>query len=56
MTELSYFGLDGNYGSAVGLVVVDTTRFTRDMWDVLDECADDERGFTALRFARDLEV
>lgn len=55
MTELSYFGLDGNYGSAVGLVVVDTTRFTSTMWDTLDECTDGERGFVALRFAQELE-
>ena len=55
MTELSYFGLDGNYGNAVGLVVVDTTRFTTEMWDALDECPDDERGFAALRFAQNVE-
>lgn len=50
---LSYFGLDGNYGDASGLVVVDTSRFTSSDWDLVDSASDDERGFVAMSIAKE---
>lgn len=51
---ISYFGLDGNYGDAVGLVVVDTSKFTADHWDEIDDASDSARGFIALSIAREI--
>ena len=50
--SLTYFGLDGNYGDAAGLVVVDTSVFTADDFDLIDEARDEERGFAALEIAQ----
>jgi hypothetical protein len=45
--ELSYFATDGNYGSALGLTVIDTTAWTESDWSLLDEVSDDQRALTA---------
>jgi len=38
-----YFAKDGNYGDALGLVVVDTSDWTEEHWVLIDEAMDDER-------------
>jgi hypothetical protein len=45
--QLSYFATDGNYGSASGLTVIDTTAWTESDWTLLDEVSDDQRALTA---------
>ena len=52
---ITYFGIDGNYGDATGLVVVDTSKFTARDFDTIDEAPDDERGFVALSIAREYQ-
>ena len=49
--SLTYFGLDGNYGDAAGLVVVDTSNWTADDFDLIDEASDDKRAFAAIEIA-----
>jgi hypothetical protein len=50
----SYFALDGSYGSAWGLVVVDTTRWSNAMWGLVEDCSDDVRGELAEHFANNV--
>lgn len=38
-----YFAADGNYGSAEGLVVVDTSDWTEEEWEVIDCARESER-------------
>ena len=38
-----YFAKDGNYGDALGLVVVDTSEWTEQDCVLIDESMDDER-------------
>lgn len=38
-----YFAADGNYGSAEGLVIVDTSDWTEEEWDAIDAARDSER-------------
>lgn len=40
---MHYFAKDGNYGDALGLVVVDTSEWTEQDWVLIDEAMDDER-------------
>lgn len=53
--SITYFGLDGNYGDAVGLVIVDTTKFTADDFDAIDMAADSMRPYVALKIAKEYE-
>jgi len=41
--SLSYFSPDGNYGSANGYVVMETTHWTEIDWDIIEETRDDFR-------------
>ena len=41
--QLTYFGLDGNYGPANAIVIVDTEHWTEEMWDNLDAAYDWDR-------------
>jgi len=45
--SLHYFASDGNYGNADGLVVMETTFWTADDWDIIDQTSDDDRGTVA---------
>lgn len=49
---ISYFGSDGNYGDAVGIVVVDTSTWTEDDWDAIESAPDYRRAVTALSIAK----
>jgi hypothetical protein len=44
----TYFALDGNYGEAQGMVVVDTTKWSEDDWTQIEEARDSERAQVAL--------
>ncbi len=39
----TYFAADGNYGEADDLVVVDTTSWSQEDWDEVEEASDYER-------------
>jgi hypothetical protein len=45
--QLSYFAEDGNYGSASGLTVIDTTAWTESDWTMLEEASDNQKALTA---------
>jgi hypothetical protein len=40
---LHYFAEDGNYGSAEGLIVVDSSTFTEEEWEEIDSLPDNDR-------------
>jgi hypothetical protein len=42
----TYFASDGSYGDATGLVVVDTSKWTEEQWQMIEETSD---GFRAVR-------
>lgn len=43
MFQRHYFSQDGNYGDADALLVVDTTDWTNEDWDEIDEAPDYDR-------------
>lgn len=42
-----YFSADGNYGDAESLTVVDTSNWTNEDWDTIDETVDYQRVIVA---------
>ncbi len=44
---LAYFALDGNYGDAAGLVVMETTHWQEVDWQIIDSTADEHRASVA---------
>ncbi len=48
----TYFALDGNYGEAHGMVVIDTTKWSEDDWTQIEEASDSERAQVALDLTR----
>jgi hypothetical protein len=48
----TYFALDGNYGEAQGMVVIDTTKWSEDDWTQIEEASDSERAQVALDLTR----
>ena len=40
---LHYFAEDGNYGSAEGLIVVDSSTFTEEEWEEIESLPDNDR-------------
>jgi len=48
---IHYFAADGNYGNARQLVVVDTSDWTEDEWEDVDNAPDSERGSIALQLS-----
>ena len=45
--SLSYFAPDGNYGSADGYVVMETTWWTDIDWEIIEEASDEHRPMVA---------
>lgn len=45
--SLSYFALDGNYGDAAGLTIIDTTGWTSEDFEMFDEVSDGNRPLLA---------
>jgi hypothetical protein len=46
-----YFASDGSFGDANGMTIVDTSLFTDEDWETIDECYDWERPAMAERIA-----
>lgn len=44
----TYFATDGNYGDASGLVIVDTSKWTEEHWQVIEETSDSFRPVRAM--------
>ena len=44
----TYFAVDGAYGDADGIVVVDCSQLTEEDWDTIDAMPDNMRGITAI--------
>jgi hypothetical protein len=47
----TYFAMDGNYGYAHGLVVIDTKAWTVEDWDAIENASDYDRITVALTIA-----
>lgn len=45
--SLGYFALDGNYGNASGLLVLETTFWREVDWEILESASDDQRANVA---------
>ena len=52
MTTLHYFAADGNYGSADQLVIVDTSDWDVDEWDIIDQTPDSDRAMVAFQMSQ----
>lgn len=50
-----YFAMDGNYGVAKDMLLVDTSSWTQEDWDTVDNCVDSERLNLALLIASKYE-
>ena len=48
----SYFAVDGNYGSADGIVLCQTQFWTEEDWAEVENCTDSERGNKAVEVSR----
>jgi dihydrodipicolinate reductase len=48
---MTYFAMDGDYGFAHGLVVIDTSGWTEKDWDRIENATDDDRIVVALNIA-----
>jgi hypothetical protein len=48
-TEYCYFAIDGNYGDADELYICDTSYWTEEDWNEIDDSSDHERCFAARR-------
>lgn len=44
-----YFATDGNYGDATDIVIVDTTEWTEDDFQLIEDASDSERAEIATR-------
>lgn len=51
MPSYAYFAIDGNYGDASDLVIVDTSTFTHDDHEYLDQLPESDRATEALAMA-----
>ena len=52
---MHYFAIDGNYGDATSIQVVDTDKWDRVMWDYIDAYEND-RAWIAHAFATGLGI
>ncbi len=48
-----YFAADGNYGDATDGVIVDTTDFTEEDWEKIENAPDEQRVHIAVRIVFD---
>lgn len=49
---LHYFALDGNYGNADGIVIVDTSDWSEDDWSAIEMAGDSDRASVAYALAK----
>lgn len=52
MQNVAYFASDGSYGDADGIVLIDTTEWTSDEWEEVNNMDDDERYEFACMLAK----
>jgi len=45
--KMTYFATDGNYGTAIGLEVLDTAKWTAGDWRKIENASDSERALVA---------
>jgi hypothetical protein len=50
---MTYFAMDGNYGNAHGLVIIDTADWTDADWDRVENATDDDRFIVAVAIAEE---
>ena len=43
----TYFAKDGSYGDASGLVIVDTSKWSEETWQMIEETSDEFRSVRA---------
>ena len=55
IVSLSYFATDGNFGDADKITIVDTTTWTEDDWDMIDQASDNERYLAARTISEWIE-
>lgn len=48
MSTTYYFASDGSYGYADGLVIVDTSMWTEEQWQMIHETSDSFRAIRAM--------
>lgn len=48
----SYFAIDGNYGNADGIVIVDTSDWSEDDWSAVEMAGDADRASVAYALAK----
>jgi len=48
-----YFAQDGNWGSAEEILLVDTTNWTEEDWELIEDATDSERGQIAQRLSEE---
>lgn len=46
--SIHYFAVDGNYGDASLMCVIDTSDWTEAMWDTIEETSDSDRPAQAV--------
>lgn len=44
---MTYFAVDGNYGDADGIVIIDTHGWTEEEWEIIDQTPDHLRAAVA---------
>jgi hypothetical protein len=49
--SVSYFAMDGNYGDADGIVLVETSTFSESEWTEIEEASDHERANLAVEIS-----
>ena len=49
--SVSYFAMDGNYGDADGIVLVETSTFSESEWTEIENASDNERATLAMEIA-----
>lgn len=50
--SITYFAMDGNYGDADGIVLVQTEEWTEAEWDMVETCTDSERADLAVEISQ----
>jgi hypothetical protein len=48
----SYFAIDGNYGNADGIVIVETSDWSEDDWSAVEMAGDADRASVAYALAK----
>ncbi len=52
----SYFAIDGNYGNADGIVIVETSEWSEDDWQAIENAGDADRASVAYALAKSDEM